>query len=74
MRTLVTLDPSEIEAVSGGLPAIQPVKHAPLMAEDMYGNKMDVEDWMRYQSDVLPNYPNPQDGYDPHDFPGGRGQ
>jgi hypothetical protein len=40
----------------------------------MYGNKMDVEDWMRYQSDVLPNYPNPQDGYDPHDFPGGRGQ
>jgi hypothetical protein len=63
------LDPTEIQAVSGGLPAIQPVKHAPVMAEDMYGDKMDVDRWMDYMADDVPNH-----GADPHDFPGGRGQ
>jgi hypothetical protein len=69
MRTLFTLDPAETEAVSGGLPTIQPVRHAPLMAEDMYGDAMDVDRRMDYVADD-----GPRRGADPHDFPGGRVQ
>jgi hypothetical protein len=76
MTDLTTLNASEVAAVSGGggAPAIGPVKPQEVLAQDMYGNTMSVEAWMDYQANVLPNYPNPHDGYDPHDFPGGRGQ
>jgi hypothetical protein len=76
MTDLVTLNASEIAAVSGGAaaPAIQPVKPREVLPQDMYGNTMSVEAWMDYQANVLPNFPAPHDGYDPHDFPGGRGQ
>jgi hypothetical protein len=68
MSRPITLDPTEIDAVSGGLPAIQPIKHGPVMAEDMYGDKMSAEAWMDYMADDVPNR-----GADPFDFPGGRG-
>lgn len=73
---MTELNANEIAAVSGGAgaPAIQPVKPREVLPEDMYGNTMSVEAWMDYQRNVLPNYPAPHDGYDPFDFPGGRGQ
>lgn len=62
------LTSSEIAAVSGGsTPAIAPLKHQTLQAEDMYGNTMSVEAWMDYMAYDVPR------GADPHDFPGGRG-
>jgi len=76
MTELVTLNANEIAAVSGGggAPPIQPVKPREVLPQDMYGNTMSVEAWMDYQANVLPNFPASHDGYDPFDFPGGRGQ
>jgi hypothetical protein len=50
MSTLTTLTPTELQAVAGGIaPPIQPfTPPTEVLAEDIYGDTMSIEDWMAH--------------------------
>ena len=52
-KKLTELTASEIKAVAGG---IGPYKPPPVMAEDMYGNKLTPEDYMDFQIALMNRY------------------
>ena len=69
-KKLTELTASEIKAVAGG---IGPYKPPPVMAEDMYGNKLTPEEYMDFQMALMTRYnkelyPNYGIANNPHDF------
>lgn len=69
MSTLTTLTPTELQAVAGGIaPPIQPVTPpTEVLAEDIYGDTMSVQEWM----DWVGSYHSTGSIFD---FPGGKGR
>ena len=54
-----TLNSDDINRVSGA--GIAPIKVKPLMAEDMYGNKLSPEEYMNFQLAVANGQAKPHD-------------